>query len=520
MTRPDMTRPDCGSMHGASNDRPWAELHETHSGLVVLMGSQALKFKKPVDFGFLNFTTVALRRLACEREVELNRRLSPDVYFGVGTLSGPDGDVVDHVVMMRRMPDDRRLSSLVRSGVDVDAQLRDVARQLVSFHTRAERTPQISSDVTASSLHALWKTSFAELRAHPDLVPASLEADIESLVHRYLTGRGELFEARLARGSVLDGHGDLMAEDIFCLDDGSRILDCLEFDDRLRHVDQVDDAAFLAMDLEHLGAPELGTRFLDWYAEFSGDNAPVSLVEHYLAYRAYVRAKVACLRHGQGDSAAKSEARRFAASALAHLQRSAVKLVVVGGTPGTGKSTLGAGLADRLGMTLVSSDRVRKELARVSPAATAAAETGTGLYTGALTNRVYAEMLRRAAVLLRRGESIVLDATWGSTVHRDLARGVALDCSADLVEIRCQAPAAVADTRLTTRRSMSAAGTVSDATPAIAADLRADFEEWPAAWIVDTTRPLSDTYDVAAALVRPHDRRAVDNRPRSLIEPD
>jgi predicted kinase len=171
-------------------------------------------------------------------------------------------------------------------------------------------------------------------------------------------------------------------------------------------------------------------------------------------------------------------------------------------------------------MTLVSSDRVRKELARIAPAATAVAETGAGLYTGASTARVYAEMLHRAATLLRRGESVVLDATWGSSVHRDLARGVALDCSADLVEIHCQAPAAVADARLTTRMSVSAAGTVSDATPMIAADLRADFEEWPAAWSVDTTRPLSDTYDEAAALVRPHDRRAVDDRPRSLIEPD
>ena len=245
-------------MHVAFNDQPWAGLRETHSGLVVLMGSQALKFKKPVDFGFLNFTTVERRRLACEREVELNRRLSPDVYVGVGTLCGPDGDVVDHVVMMRRMPDDRRLSSLVRSGVDVDAQLRDVARQLASFHTRTERTPQISRDVTASS-STRWKNT-SPSQARPDLVPASLEVDIESLVRRYLTGRGELFEARLARGSVLDGHGDLMAEDIFCLDDGARILDCLEFDDRLRHLDQVDDAAFLAMDLEHLGAPELGVR--------------------------------------------------------------------------------------------------------------------------------------------------------------------------------------------------------------------------------------------------------------------
>ena len=196
-----------------------------------------------------------------------------------------------------------------------------------------------------------------------------------------------------------------------------------------------------------------------------------------------------------------------------------MKLVVVGGTPGTGKSTLGAGLADRLGMTLVSSDRVRKELAQVSPAARRRRDRD-GPYTGALTKRVYAEMLRRAATLLRRGESVVLDATWRSNVHRDKARGVAEDCSADLVEIHCEAPAAVADARLTTRVPVSAAGTVSDAAPMIAADLRADFEEWPAAWSVDTTRWLSDTLNEAVALVRPHDRRTVDTRLRSLIEPD
>jgi aminoglycoside phosphotransferase family enzyme/predicted kinase len=500
-------------------DQPFVVLHETHSGVVLLMGSRAWKFKKPVDFGFLDFSTLDRRRQACEREVELNRRLCPDVYAGVGSLRGPEGDVVDHVVMMRRMPEDRRLSALVLSGAEVDEWLRDVARQLASFHSRAERSESISSDVTADSLAALWETSFAEVKSHPDLVPASLEADIELLVRGYLAGRGALFEARVAGGSVLDGHGDLMAEDIFCLDDGCRILDCLEFDDRLRHVDQVDDAAFLAMDLEHLGAPELGARFLGWYAEFSGDNAPDSLVEHYLAYRAFVRAKVACLRYGQGDVAAKLEARRFATATLDHLQRGAVKAVIIGGTPGSGKSTVGAGLADRLGMTLLSSDRVRKELALVAPSTAAQAERGKGIYTAAWTRRVYAEMLRRAALLLSRGESVVLDATWGTSASRDDARRVAEDCSAELVQLCCEVPAEVADARLVSRASVSAAGTVSDATPAIAAGLRADFEPWPDARTVDTNGPLDATLVAAARLVRPSGRRAVD-RPLSYMEPD
>lgn len=506
-------------MNGGARGQPWADLRETHSGLVLLMGSQALKFKKPVDLGFLDFTTLEQRGRACAREVELNRRLSPDVYVGVGDLTGPDGNVVDHLVMMKRMPEDRRLSRLIRSGVNVDAELREVARKLASFHTRAERNEQISNHVTASALEALWQTSFTEVATHPDLVPVAVEAEIESLVHRYIAGRGELFDSRVSSGAVLDGHGDLMAEDIFCLDDGPRILDCLEFDDRLRHVDRIDDAAFLSMDLEHLGVPELGARFLSWYAEFSGDHAPTSLVEHYLAYRAYVRAKVSCLRHGQGDSSAKSDARHFATATLAHLRRGAVKLVVIGGNPGTGKSTLGAGLADRLGMTLLSSDRVRKELAELSPSSAAAAGTGEGIYTATWTRLVYAEMVRRAAMLLSRGECVVLDATWGSSAHRDLARQVARDCSADLVQIRCQAPPVVADARLASRPLMSVAGTVSDATPMIAARLRTDFAPWPDARTVDTDRPTSDTLDEAVTLVRPHEHRAV-TTPRSLIAPD
>ena len=148
------------------------------------------------------------------------------------------------------------------------------------------------------------------------------------------------------------------------------------------------------MDLEHLGAPALAFRFLDWYAEFSGDHAPTSLVEHYLAYRVFARAKVECVRHGQGIAVAGAQARRFAFAAFAHLQRGAVKLVLVGGAPATGKSTIGAGVADRLGMTLLSSDRVRKELAHMSPTTSAMARMGEGIYTPESTGQVYGELMR------------------------------------------------------------------------------------------------------------------------------
>ena len=509
---------DSGSISRSAFTGRWAGLHETHSGVVVLMGQRALKFKKPVDLGFLDFSTVAKRRDACQREVDLNRRLSPDVYAGVGDLVGPDGIALDHVVLMRRMPEERRLSTLVRSGADVDTQLREVARTLAAFHTRADRSDAISRDVTAQALAELWQSSFSQMPSYVDVVPASVVADIERLVDRFLSGRRELLAHR-AVTSVLDGHGDLMAEDIFCLDDGPRILDCLEFDDRLRHVDQVDDAAFLAMDLEHLGAPAPASRFLDWYAEFSGDNAPTSLVEHYLAYRAFVRAKVECVRHEQGKTAAGEQARRFALAALAHLQRGAVKLVLVGGAPGTGKSTIGAGVADRLGTTVLSSDRVRKELAHLSPASSARSPLGQGIYTPESTRHVYAELTRRAAMLLQMGESVVVDATWASEEHRAAARQVADSCTADLVELRCEVSPQIADHRLDTRPATSAAGTRSDATTTVAAGVRAAFDPWPEAHIVDTTGDVGESLDTAVRLVRPPDSRTV-ARPRSFMEPD
>ncbi len=360
--------------------RPWAEMKETHAGVVLLLGDRAYKLKKPVDLGFLDFTRRETRRRVCREEVELNRRLAPDVYEGVADVLGPDGRPCEHLVVMRRMPEERRLSTLIRSGEPVDDHLRLVARTLASMHSRARRGPEVDEQGGAAALRSRWTASFDQVRGLPDPVLApEVAAGIERLTLRFLDGRGPLLAARVAEGRIVDGHGDLMAEDVFCLDDGPRILDCLEFDERLRFLDGLDDAAFLAMDLERLGVPRQAERFLHWYAEFSGDPAPPSLWHHYVAYRAFVRAKVACLRHGQGADAAASEARELAALALRHLRAGAVRLVLVGGPPGSGKSTLAAALADRLGYTLLSSDRVRKELAGLAPTQAARAAFGEGI---------------------------------------------------------------------------------------------------------------------------------------------
>jgi hypothetical protein len=245
----------------------------------------------------------------------------------------------------------------------------------------------------------------------PGILDRSVVTDVRGLTHRFLDGREALFKQRVDDGCAVDGHGDLMTDDVFCLDDGPRALDCLEFDDRLRFLDRLDDACFLAMDLERLDAPELGAHFLSWFAEFSGDPAPPSLVHHYIAYRAFVRAKVAGLRADQGAPAAV-EARRLADLARRHLEAGAVALILVGGAPGTGKTTVAGALADRLGMVVLSSDRIRKELAGLDPETAAASALHSGIYDTTHTARTYAEMLRRARLLLELGESVVLDASW------------------------------------------------------------------------------------------------------------
>jgi uncharacterized protein len=261
------------------------------------------------------------------------------------------------------------------------------------------RSPQISQRGSRYAVRQRWHDNVGELRAaaRGDLVP---RIDLEKtalLADRFQAGRQPLFDARIRAGRVVDGHGDLLAGDIFCLHDGPRILDCLDFDDQLRWLDGLDDAAFLAMDLEQLGAPHLAEEFTRWYGEYSADPAPGALRHHYVAYRAVVRAKVACIRAGQGDSAAPGQARHLLSAALRHLRAGAVTLVMIGGPPGTGKSALAGAMADRLGFTVISSDRIRKELAGIAPDEHVPAEYDTGIYTRSWTERTYAEMLSRTA---------------------------------------------------------------------------------------------------------------------------
>jgi len=484
-----------------------AAVAETHISVVVFVGDRAYKLKKPVSFGFLDFSTRELREQACHREVALNRRLAPDVYEGVADVTGPDGRPWDHLVVMRRLPADRRLSTLVTTGVDVADHLRELARLVAAFHAAADRSPEIDDAATPASVSDWWTRNLGEMRRFAgSLLPQPAFEEVQQLARRYVAGRRHLFERRIEHGAVVDGHGDLLADDVFCLDDGPRAIDCIEFDDRLRHNDVLADVAFLAMDLERLGAPALAGEFLAAYREFAGETWPDSLVHHYLAQRAVVRAKVTALRVDQGDADAADLARRFLELAHEHLAAGRVRLVLVGGLPGTGKSTLSGALSDAAGWVLLRSDEVRKDAAGIGHEQSAAAGYLEGLYSHTHTVATYNELLERARTALELGESVVLDASWTDARERSAAAALADDVAADLVALRCDAPRELAAERVDARARRG--GDASDASAAVAAAMAADADPWPAATVVDTTGTPDEALSAALDAVGPTARGA------------
>jgi hypothetical protein len=472
---------------------------ETHVSWVVLIGARAFKVLKPVDLGFLDHRSRGSRERACRRELELNRRFAPDVYLGVLDVLGEDGRPRDHVIEMRRMPTARRLSALLGAD-EARERVVEVAQAVAALHAASPRSPEVDRSGEPERVVANWEQGLAQVDAiAAGILPEGDRRRVERLALGYLAGRHDLLGRRIADGWVRDGHGDLLADDVFCLADGPRFLDCLAFDDRLRHADVLADAAFLAMDVEARGTEGLGQLLLETWARSLGETHPRSLADHYVAYRAHVRAKVAALRHGQGDADAGAEARRLHDLCLRHLERARVRLVLVGGAPGTGKSTVAAALGERTGWPVLRSDALRSRVTGPADAAGGAARYGEGRYAPERRAAVYAELVQEAADLLGIGTPVILDASWSSEAERGRALAAARATRSDVVEIRCTAPADVAQRRIAERAARG--DDPSEATPEIARRLAADADPWPASLPLDTDRPLAETVARALRLV-------------------
>jgi aminoglycoside phosphotransferase family enzyme/predicted kinase len=474
---------------------------QTHISHVFLTAERVYKLRKAVAPGFLDFGTRAARNADCEREVRLNRRLAPDVYLGVAPLeSGRVGAIaevtradVEHVVVMRRLPDGGDALSLLARGALGPAHVRAAAARIAAFH-RAEGLGAPAPWTPAAWLARIDQPMQDNLRglardaAAAALAPAAIEA-LGAAWAQALARSAAPLEARRAAGRAVDGHGDLHLAHLWFEGGPERplFIDCIEFSDELRRGDAAADVAFLAMDLAYRDQEALGELFLSRYAEAADDPGLYAVVDLYAAYRAAVRAKVAALaaadreiEAAQREAAAASAARHLALARRLLEPRAPGRLVLVGGSVGTGKSSVASALAEATPAVVLASDRVRKALAGLAPEAHAPAEPDAGLYAPASRERTYRALLERAEPALASGRLVVLDATWSRRAERDAARSLArrLGAAAWLVRVDCAE--ATARERVAGRAARGA--DPSDAGPERVGPSRREFEpvtEWP-----------------------------------------
>ncbi len=464
-------------------------VHETHTALVISVGDKVYKVKKPVSLGFADFSTFEERSRCSFSEVELNSRLAPDVYLGAYVLVAPNGSDTERVVVMRRLPESMKLERLIREGGNLSGAVRSVAHSIAGLHGSPMSIPKEGVNTSPSRYWDRWQDNLGQLLSLD--ISEEIRTRVLSIrekAKRYYLGRYALFEKRVSMGAIRDGHGDLRADSIYCLPDAPRIVDCLEFDDELRTMDRVEDIAFLAVDLERLGRPDLTRLLLETYREFSGDNWPASFMDASMAHWACVRAKVAIIADAQRPVHLLSEASVWLDLAEKHLEAASVFLVIVGGSPGTGKSTLADVIGMKFDWAVESSDLVRHDLLGVpfgESVGQSLAARGRDAYAPDEKMAVYEELLKRGRDMLRTGESVIMDATWASSTWRERARELAAEFNCGIVEIRCVAPKAEIQQRLIEREELSASN--SDANWAVAEQIDKSFDPWDEASTVDTS---------------------------------
>jgi aminoglycoside phosphotransferase family enzyme/predicted kinase len=458
------------------------ELIETHISWVLLAGDRVYKVKKPVDLGFLDFTTLALRRRACHDEVRLNRRLAPDVYLDVVDINGSaraprfggPGRAIEVAVLMRRLPADRMLDRLVHDDAVPPPLIDDIGRIVARFHAGADTGGEIDELGGIDTIRRNWRENFDQTASvAADILPSDTRRLVQEYAHACLDREAEHFAARVAAGKSRDCHGDLQAQHVACVDP-IQIFDCIEFNHRFRFGDVASEIAFLAMDLDRLGRPDLATRFLNSYLDESGDYDAVPLLDFYRAYRAWVRGKVVSFQAGNDPEKADEARALFALAARFAEARRDARLLVTTGVMGTGKSTAARLAAARLGAIVIRTDAVRKRLAGRPLRERHAAAFGEGLYTAEMSRRTYAEAFRLADGLLRARWPVIVDGTFSHAEERTEARALADRHGVPFTALWCDAPDAVLVPRLRARAAERS--DVSDGREELLAPQRARYE--------------------------------------------
>lgn len=441
-------------------------LVETHISWVFLTGEYVYKVKKPVDLGFLDFSTLELRRHFCEEELRLNRRFVPELYLDVVEIRGSadvpvvggEGELLDYAVRMRQFDPTHELDRELERGKlglkDMDA----LARSVAAIHMAAAHAAPDSPWGTREHVMGPVEANFAAVRTAPE--PEQWRQRIDNLrahAHRECERLAGCMADRRAQGFIRECHGDLHLSNLVRLDQGIRAFDCIEFSSELRWIDVMSDLAFLIMDLQVRERDDLAFRFANDYFEITGDYQGIRMLDFYLEYRSMVRAKVAALR--LQDAALSEEARAEATLRLEqhvglaerYASTRARGVVMMHGVSGSGKSWLAERLLAPLEAFRVRSDVERKRLEGLDRFAHTKSATGEGIYTAQATAATYRRLGELAETIVAGGRMAICDATHLSRSQRELIRDAAKRAAVPCVAVHCHAPKEVLEARVADR---------------------------------------------------------------------
>ena len=420
-------------LHGGAE----AGVVETHISWVLLAGETAYKIKKPVGFGFLDFSTLALRQKFCEEEIRLNRRLAPFLYCGVVAITGnPEepafdgqGPVLEYAVKMKRFDDACLADRLLAQNRITPAQMDGLARTLAEFHGKAPRAGTGGPLGQPEGILAAAEHNFDILLQCPGDDLQRIK-DLQSWTRAEFQRLQTVIEGRNQAGFVRECHGDLHSGNLVLIDGKLIPFECIEFSAELRWIDCISEMAFIFMDFDERGRPGLAWRLLNRYLEFSGDYLGLQVFNFYRVYRALVRAKVATLSQAQAvepneHARLQAQCQQYLAYALDATQPISPALLITHGFSGSGKSRAALALAERLPAIRIASDIERKRLAGLEALERSGSAPDQGIYTAAMTHQTYGLLLAHAEVLLTAGFNVVLDATYLHVLHRCHCRALA-----------------------------------------------------------------------------------------------
>ena len=482
-------------------------LIETHISWVFLTGDFVYKIKKPVNFGFLDFTTLERREFFCKEEVRLNRRLSPDIYLGVipirereGNYSlGSGGKIIDFAVKMRELPQDTCLANLIERGKASSSLMEGIAYLMADFYNKAETNEEISKYGEPERVFINIEENFSQTIPYIGLtIDKEVYDGLKEYSFNFLEKERERFFRRISEGKIRDGHGDFHCQNIYFYKDKIYVLDCIEFNKRFRYADVASDVAFFLMDLDFRGASSLGNQFLNKYLNITGDYGLLSVLEFYKIYRAYVRGKISSFELDmplpeEKRAEIKRRARAYFDLAYSYLRgRGSPKIIATTGLLASGKSTIARALANRLGAIVLRSDVIRKQTLGLKIDKHYYEPFGKGIYSKEITASVYDRIIELAKGILEYGFSVILDASFNKQGYREKVVKLSREKNIPYLFLHCICDEDTIRQRLLKREGER--GEASDAYYGLFYKFKSSFEP-PSdinTYPIDTTQPLEE----------------------------